>query len=111
MTLFERILSGEIPAEIVYQDDLSFVINDINPQAPVHCLVIPKKPVARVGEAGDEDKELLGHLLLVAARMARDLNLEKGYRIIINNGPNGGESVPHLHVHVVGGRQMAWPPG
>lgn len=111
MTLFERILSGDIPASIVYQDDLAFVINDINPQAPVHCLVIPKKPVPRVGEAGEEDKELLGHLLLVAAKMAKDLNLEKGYRVIINNGPDGGESVPHLHVHVVGGRQMTWPPG
>ena len=111
MTLFERILAGEIPADIVYQDDLAFVINDINPQAPVHCLVIPKKSVPRVGEAGEEDKELLGHLLLVAARMAKEQNLEKGYRIIINNGPDGGESVPHLHVHVVGGRQMTWPPG
>ena len=111
MTLFEKILSGDIPAEIVYQDDLAFVINDINPQAPVHFLVIPKKPVPRVGEAHEDDKELLGHLLLVAARMAKDRALGNGYRIIINNGPDGGESVPHMHVHVLGGRQMTWPPG
>ena len=111
MTLFERILSGEIPANIVYEDDLVFVINDINPQAPVHVLVIPKKPLPRVGEAHEDDKGLLGHLLLVAARMAKDLELGKGYRIIVNNGPDGGESVPHMHVHLLGGRQMTWPPG
>ncbi|MEX0326700.1 MAG: histidine triad nucleotide-binding protein [Puniceicoccaceae bacterium] len=111
-TLFERILAGEIPAEIVFQDDLAFVIKDINPQAPVHCLVIPKKPLPRVGHATDDDRDLLGHLLLVAGDMARKLNLaEDGYRIVINNGPNGGESVPHLHVHLIGGRQMTWPPG
>ena len=111
MTLFERILAGEIPAEIAYQDDLAFVIHDINPQAPVHVLVIPKKPVARLNEAVEEDRALLGHLLLVAGRMAVQLGLSGGYRVIINNGPDGGESVPHMHVHVLGGRQMAWPPG
>lgn len=111
-TLFERILSGDIPAKIAYQDDLAFVIHDINPQAPVHFLVIPKKPVPRIDKAEAEDKALLGHLLMVARDMARQLNLtEDGYRIVINNGPNGGESVPHLHVHVLGGRQMTWPPG
>jgi histidine triad (HIT) family protein len=110
-TLFERILSGEIPAKIAYQDELAFVIQDINPQAPVHVLVIPKKPVARLDEASEDDAPLLGHLLLVAKKMADELNLEKGYRVIINNGPDGGESVPHMHVHVVGGRQMTWPPG
>ena len=111
MTLFEKILAGEIPAEIIYRDDKAFVIRDINPQAPVHVLVIPVKPVPRIGEADGQDRELLGHLLLVAARIASDLNLEKGYRVIINNGPDGGESVPHLHVHVLGGRRMTWPPG
>lgn len=110
-TLFQRILSGDIPAEIIYQDDQAFAIHDINPQAPVHFLVIPKKPLARVGEASPEDKDLLGHLLLVAARMAKELELAEGYRIVVNNGPHGGESVPHLHVHVLGGRQMTWPPG
>lgn len=111
MTLFEKILAGEIPAEIIYRDDKAFAIRDINPQAPVHVLVIPVKPVARLGVADEQDRDLLGHLLLVAANIASDLSLEKGYRIIINNGPDGGESVPHLHVHVLGGRQMTWPPG
>ncbi len=111
MTLFEKILAGEIPAEIIYQDDQAFAIKDINPQAPVHFLVIPVKPMERIAEASKADRDLLGHLLLVAARLASDLNLEKGYRIIINNGRDGGESVPHLHVHVLGGRQMTWPPG
>jgi len=111
MTLFEKILSGDIPANIIYEDDLAFVINDINPQAPVHFLVIPRKPVPRIGDAHEDDRELLGHLLLVAARMAVDKKLKTGYRIIINNGPDGGESVPHMHVHVLGGRQMTWPPG
>ncbi|MGA1205539.1 MAG: histidine triad nucleotide-binding protein [Opitutales bacterium] len=110
-TIFEKILSGEIPAKIAYQDDLAFAIHDINPQAPVHFLVIPKRPLARVGEAQETDKELLGHLLLVASQLAAEMQLGKGYRVVINNGPNGGESVPHLHVHVLGGRQMTWPPG
>jgi histidine triad (HIT) family protein len=111
LTLFERILAGEIPARIAYQDDLAFVIHDISPQAPVHVLVIPKKPVARLNEAAEEDRELLGHLLLVARKMAGELKLDEGYRVVINNGPHGGESVPHMHVHVIGGRQMSWPPG
>lgn len=111
MTLFEKILAGEIPAEILYRDDKAFVIRDINPQAPVHILVVPVKPLQRVAEANQTDRDLLGHLLLVAAEMARLLELAKGYRVVINNGPDGGESVPHLHVHVLGGRQMTWPPG
>ena len=111
LTLFERILAGEIPAQIAYQDDLAFVIHDISPQAPVHVLVIPIKPVARLNEAVEEDRELLGHLLLVARKMAGELKLDEGYRVVINNGPHGGESVPHMHVHVLGGRQMSWPPG
>ncbi|MGC9449900.1 MAG: histidine triad nucleotide-binding protein [Oceanipulchritudo sp.] len=110
-TLFQRILTGEIPAKIAYQDDRAFVIHDINPQAPVHVLVIPKKPVARLDAAGEEDRELLGHLLLVAAKMAAELELGSGYRVVVNNGPDGGESVPHLHVHLLGGRPMTWPPG
>ena len=110
-TLFQKILSGEIPAKIIHEDDHAFVIHDINPQAPVHMLVIPKKPVPRLAETGEAEQALLGHLLLVARKMARDLNLENGYRVIINNGPDGGESVPHMHVHVMGGRRMNWPPG
>ena len=110
-TIFERIIAREIPAKIEYEDELCLVIHDIDPQAPTHCLVIPKKLVPRVGEAGVEDQALLGHLLLTAAKVADSLKLEGGYRLVINNGPNGGEAVPHLHVHVLGGRPMTWPPG
>lgn len=110
-TLFERIASGEIPSEKVYEDALSFAIRDISPQAPTHLLVIPRKPLARVGEAEPGDQALLGHLLLVAAKVARQEGLDGGYRVVINNGPDGGESVPHLHVHVLGGRALSWPPG
>ena len=110
-TLLERIDRGEIPSDKVYDDDQCFVIRDISPQAPVHLLVIPKRVVRRLGEAEANDVELLGHLLLVAARVARESGLSSGYRVIINNGPDGGETVPHLHVHVLGGRSLTWPPG
>jgi len=110
-TLFERIISREIPAKIEHEDELCIVIRDIQPQAPVHVLIIPKKPVARVSEAADADGALLGHLLLVARQMARQLNLPNGFRIVINNGPDACESVPHLHVHLMAGRPMTWPPG
>ncbi|NDV62493.1 histidine triad nucleotide-binding protein [Puniceicoccales bacterium CK1056] len=110
-TLFERILDKEIPAGIVHEDDLAFAIRDINPQAPVHILVIPKKPLPRLAQGDEGDQALLGHLLLVAAKLAKSENLAEGYRVVINNGPHGGESVPHLHVHLLGGRQMTWPPG
>jgi histidine triad (HIT) family protein len=110
-TLFEKIIAGEIPAKIAHEDDLAFAIHDINPQAPVHLLVIPKKPLPRVGEAGESDQALLGHLLLTAAQLAQKENLAGGYRIVINNGPDGGESVPHLHIHLLGGRKLTWPPG
>jgi histidine triad (HIT) family protein len=111
MTLFEKIIAREIPAQIVYEDDLSIAIRDINPQAPVHVLVIPKKPIARVGEAQLEDQALLGHLLLTAAKVAKQEGLENGFRITINQGVDGGETVPHMHVHVLGGRSLGWPPG
>jgi len=110
-TLFERIISREIPAKIQYEDEKCIVIHDIDPQAPIHLLVVPKKVIPRVAEASIEDEGLLGHLLLTAARTAESLNLEEGYRVVINNGANGGETVPHLHVHVIGGRAMVWPPG
>jgi len=110
-TLFEKIIVREIPAKIEYEDDQCIVIHDIDPQAPTHILVIPKKVIPRVGEAQVEDGALLGHLLLIAGNIAQSLNLEDGYRIVINNGKNGGEAVPHLHVHVLGGRQLLWPPG
>ncbi|MBW7896760.1 MAG: histidine triad nucleotide-binding protein [Opitutaceae bacterium] len=111
MTLFEKIIAREIPAKIAHEDDRCIAIHDIQPQAPVHVLVIPKKPLPRVGEATADDEALLGHLLLTAVSLAKQLNLTAGYRIVINHGPHGGESVPHLHVHLLGGRQLTWPPG
>lgn len=111
-TLFEKIIAREIPADIIHEDDLSLAFRDINPQAPTHFLVIPKKPIPRVGEAEAGDQALLGHLLLTAADLAQKEGLaESGYRVVINNGRDGGESVPHLHVHVLGGRPLNWPPG
>jgi histidine triad (HIT) family protein len=111
-TLFEKIIAREIPATIIYEDDLVFALRDINPQAPKHVLLIPKKAIPRLAEAKAEDQLLLGHLLLKAAVVAGQLGLnEGGYRLVINNGEHGGESVPHLHVHILGGRRMAWPPG
>lgn len=111
-TLFEKICAREIPAAILHEDELCVAFRDISPQAPVHILVIPRRPVPRVGLADNEDAALLGHLLLTAAAVARSEGIaESGYRLVINNGPNGGEAVPHLHVHLLGGRQMTWPPG
>lgn len=111
-TIFEKIIDREIPARIVFEDDLVVAFHDVNPQAPVHVLVIPKKVVSRIALATTEDRALLGHLLLSAAKVATMLGLgESGYRLVINNGRDGGESVPHLHCHVLGGRQMTWPPG
>ncbi len=111
MTLFERIIAREIPAKIEHEDDQCIVIHDIDPQAPTHLLVIPKQLVPRLIEAGVEQQALLGHLLLTAASVAQKLRLENGFRVVINSGKDGGETVPHLHVHVLGGRPMAWPPG
>jgi len=110
-TIFEKIISGEIQADILYQDEICIVIRDIEPQAPVHFLVIPKKVIPRIGDALQEDQSSLGHLLLTAGKIAEQENLSSGYRVVINHGKNGGETVPHLHVHVLGGRQMRWPPG
>ncbi len=113
-TLFEKIIARAIPATIVHEDDLCIAIEDINPQAPVHILVIPKKPIARVEEASVEDQAVLGHLLLTARAIAKDKGAsaaQGGFRIVINNGANAGESVPHLHVHLLAGRPMTWPPG
>ena len=110
-TLFEKIVAREISAAIVYEDDLVLVIRDINPQAPVHVLIFPKKMIPRIAEAKAENERLLGHILLKAAEVAKQLNLTGGYRLVINNGTDGGETVPHLHVHILGGRHLAWPPG
>ena len=111
MTLFEKIIAREIPAKIEHEDDTCIVIHDIEPQAPVHCLVISKRVIPRVGEAGAEEQSVLGHLLLTAGEVARKLELAEGFRVVINNGPHGGETVPHLHVHLLGGRPLSWPPG
>src|SRR5687768_9675555 len=111
-TLFEKIAAREVLAEIVYEDDLVFAIRDIKPAAPVHVLIIPRRAIPRMAEAQSQDHQVLGHLLLKAAEIAAKLGLKQGgYRLVINNGPDAGESVPHLHCHILGGRQMSWPPG
>lgn len=110
-SLFAQIIAGKIPGKIAYQDHLCAVLHDIRPQAPTHLLIIPKKQIPRLSEAKAQDEALLGHLLLVAGKMAEELNLKGGFRIIINNGRQAGETVPHLHVHLLGGRPMQWPPG
>ena len=110
-TIFEKIIAREILSEILYEDEICIVINDIEPQAPTHCLIIPKKKIERIAKSEHTDQSTLGHLLFVAQKTAKTLHLEDGFRIVINNGPQGGESVPHLHVHLLGGRQMLWPPG
>jgi histidine triad (HIT) family protein len=112
MTLFERIAAGEIPADIVRNDRDVLAIRDINPQAPVHILVIPQRVIPRIGQARDNDATILGNLLLAARDIAKQEGLEEtGYRLVINHGPHAGESVPHLHIHLLGGRPLDWPPG
>ena len=110
-TLFEKIIAREIPAKIEHEDDLCIVIHDIAPQAPTHLLLIPKKPIPRIALAQAEDQALLGHMMLVVGQLAAKLGWGAGFRTVINNGPHGGEAVPHLHIHLLAGRQMAWPPG
>ena len=111
-TLFEKIIAREIPAQIVYEDDLVIAFRDIAPKAPTHVLLIPKKPIPRIAEAEPEDQTVLGHLLLKAGEVAEQLGLKQGgFRLVFNNGPDAGEAVPHLHCHILGGRQMTWPPG
>lgn len=112
MTIFERIIAREIPAQILHEDDLCLAFRDINAQAPTHFLVVPKTVIPRLGEAKPEHQALLGHLLLTASTVARAEGLaDTGFRTVINHGPHGGETVPHLHIHVLGGRPMTWPPG
>ncbi len=110
-TIFKRIIDKEIPADVVYEDDRCLAFRDVNPQAPVHVLVIPKKEIPSLAQAVDEDAPLLGHLLSTARSLATQLGLANGYRVVINCGPDGGQSVDHLHLHVLGGRPLAWPPG
>lgn len=111
MTIFKKIIDREIPAKIVYEDDLCLAFHDVNPQAPVHVLVIPKKEITAVDAISEEDQALIGHLFLVIQRLASELGLGDGYRVVTNNGLLAGQTVPHLHFHLLGGRPMGWPPG
>ncbi|XP_033741578.1 uncharacterized HIT-like protein Synpcc7942_1390 [Pecten maximus] len=110
-TIFSKILDKTIPADILYEDDKCIAFSDVAPQAPVHFLVIPRKPITGINAAQQEDEQLLGHLLLVAKTVAEEKKLDNGYRVVINDGKDGAQSVFHLHIHVLGGRQMSWPPG
>ncbi|NXA76605.1 HINT1 protein, partial [Thryothorus ludovicianus] len=110
-TIFGKIIRKEIPANIIYEDEQCLAFHDISPQAPTHFLVIPKKPIVRLSEAEDSDESLLGHLMIVGKKGAANLGLTNGYRMVVNEGPEGGQSVYHVHLHVLGGRQLGWPPG
>jgi histidine triad (HIT) family protein len=111
-TIFSKIIAREIPARIAYEDAQCLAFHDVSPQAPVHILVVPKREIPRIAATSSADESLLGHLIFVAQTVANSAGLhDTGFRLVINNGPDGGESVPHLHVHVLGGRPMAWPPG
>ncbi|MGB7085970.1 MAG: histidine triad nucleotide-binding protein [Phormidesmis sp.] len=109
-TIFSKIIRREIPADIVYEDDLCLAFRDITPQAPTHILVIPKKPIPKLADAQTEDKALLGHLLFAVSAIARQEKLD-GYRVVINTGEEAGQTVFHLHLHLLGGRALGWPPG
>ncbi|MBF2055727.1 MAG: histidine triad nucleotide-binding protein [Cyanobacterium sp. T60_A2020_053] len=110
-TIFSKIIRREISAHIVYEDDLCLAFKDIAPQAPVHILVIPKKPIICIDDAEIQDQNLLGHLLLTVKKVAAEANLSNGYRVVINNGSDGGQTVDHLHLHILGERPLKWPPG
>ena len=110
-TIFSKIIAREIPADVVHEDDLCMAVRDVNPQAPVHVLIIPKKPIAKIADATDDDGALLGHLLLKAGEIARAENVGDNFRLVVNNGADAGQSVFHLHVHLLAGRPLAWPPG
>jgi histidine triad (HIT) family protein len=110
-TIFSKIINKEIPADILYEDDLSLVFNDAQPQAPTHLLIIPKKPIPKLSDASEEDKALLGHLMWVAGEIARMLDLDETFRLVVNNGAKAGQSVFHLHLHLLSGRPLQWPPG
>jgi histidine triad (HIT) family protein len=111
-TIFKKIIDKEIPAQIVFEDETALAFKDVSPKAPVHIIVIPKKELPSIAQATEEDKELLGHLLLTAKKIAEDQGLEKsGYRLVINTGEDGGQTVFHMHIHILGGRPLLWPPG
>lgn len=110
-TIFSKIVAREIPADILHEDDVCLAFRDINPKAPTHFLVIPKKEIVSLAELSDEDEQIVGRCILVASKVAAALGLEKGYRLVANSGDDGGQEVAHLHFHVLGGRKMTWPPG
>jgi histidine triad (HIT) family protein len=110
-TIFKRIIDGEIPARIIYQDDLCLAFHDIAPQAPVHVIVIPKQEIPSLNDVTEADSPLLGHLIVVIRKLAEQLQLESGYRVTVNCGADAGQSVDHLHFHLLGGRSLKWPPG
>ncbi|HUS37937.1 MAG: histidine triad nucleotide-binding protein [Pirellulales bacterium] len=110
-TIFKRIIDGEIPADLIYEDEHCLAFRDITPQAPTHVLVIPRKEIPSWADVSDDDVELMGHMSTVIRNLANELGLASGYRIVVNCGPEGGQEVPHLHFHLLGGRQMMWPPG
>lgn len=109
--LFCKIAAGEIPSAAIYQDEHTYAFADINPKAPVHILIVPRQHIASLDEAGEDHRELLGHLSWVAAKIARQKGLHQGYRVVVNTGEHGGQTVEHLHLHLLGGRSLAWPPG
>jgi histidine triad (HIT) family protein len=110
-TIFQRIIDKEIPAKIIHEDDRCLAFHDVAPQAPVHVLVIPKKPITSLAALNDSDAELIAHMSLVIRNLAKQLQLDRGYRVVVNCGRDGGQSVDHLHFHLLGGRQLTWPPG
>ena len=110
-TIFGKMVDGEIPVEKIYEDEHCIAINDINPQAPTHVLIIPRKPIPRLVDAGPDDQALLGHLLLTAKKIAEQLGVDEACNLFVNNGADAGQTVFHLHVHLLGGRAMNWPPG
>ncbi len=110
-TLFQKIADGEIPSDMVYEDDRCIAFRDIHPHAPVHILVVPRKPIPSLDDLVDDDRELVGHLFLVAKQIAAQEGLDNGYRTVFNCGKEGQQTVPHLHLHLIGGRQLRWPPG
>ena len=111
MSIFAKIIAREIPANIVYEDDLCLAFDDIHPQAPVHILLIPKQPIASIDDIDSSHQKLMGHLLCTVTTISQQLKLNNGYRLVINNGQDGGQEVPHLHIHILAGRPMQWPPG
>lgn len=110
-TIFEKIFAGEIPARMVHEDEICGAFHDINPQAPIHVLVVPRKPISGISALEPADAPIVGHLLVTARKIAEDLGLDEGFRLVVNDGEDGQQTVPHLHIHLLGGRRLRWPPG